>query len=441
MKLLTVEYPQENVCQLTLSATAEELETAAAAAFERFGVNYKVKGVEKGEATRAEIEAERGEHVFWYDAINDIMDADVPAIYNQTVEELNLNVVSEPGYDLVNVSKDEGFTATATFCLMPSFEIGDYKGIAVSATPTFVTEEQIKHYMERKQRMAAELVPHNGPAVKNDTVHITYLGLVDEKPFEGGSATNSPLVLGQNKMIPGFEEAILGRSAGDSFDINVTFPANYRNKALAGKPAVFKTKLIDACAKELPAMNSDFVKKVSAKGSTNMEEYHQEVLAQLQLLRYNNANNQAKTAVLSKLDGIIVGEAPEPMVTAEYTKQLQNLQQMLQQQNASKAQYLTMLKKTEEEFAEETRVRAARGVRVNLALLSIGEKEGLVPTREEMDAKLAERAEKGKKTLEELTANLDYKVFAQELTRKAAVDFVVSHATITITEPASAPSK
>ncbi|MFI3168544.1 MAG: trigger factor [Faecalibacterium sp.] len=439
MKLLTVEYPQENVCQLTLTATGEELETAAAIVYERNGCNFKLKGIEKGEASRAEIEAERGEHVFWYDAINDIMDADVPALFDQTVDELNLEVVSEPGYDLVSVNKEEGFTATATFCLLPKFEIGNYIGIEVSATPTYVTEEQIQHYIERKQRLNAELVPHKGPAVKNDTVHITYLGLVDGKPFQGGSAENSPLVLGQGRMIPGFEEAIIGHCAGDAFDIEVTFPDNYRQKELAGKPAIFKTKLIDACAKELPALNCDFARKLGEVDT--MEEYHEVVLKQLQLLRYNNAKNQAKTKVLSSLDALIVGEPPEPMVTAAYSQELQNLQQMLQQSNMTKARYLQMMKKTDEEFAAETRDKARRGVRINLALLQIAKENNFVPTVEEMDKRLEESAAKGKKTLEELKAATNYKTYAQSIARKAAVDYVIDSAAITITEPEQPPVK
>lgn len=439
MKLVTVEYPQQSVCQLTLSASAQELETAAAAVFERIGGTYKIKGFEKGEATREQIEAERGEHAFWYDAINDIMDAEVPALYEQTVKELGLDVVSDPTYDLVSVNKDEGFTATATFCLMPAFTIGDYKNLSVTATPTTVNDDNIEHYIQRKQRLHAENVPHNGPAVKGNTVHITYLGLVDGKPFQGGQAENSELVLGQNKMIPGFEEAIIGHKAGDAFDIEVTFPAKYRNKELAGKPALFKAKLIDACAKELPALNRDLFMKLGEVET--IEEYRVVVRKQLEMLRYNNAKNQAKTRVLSLLTDIVEGELPEPMVTQAYANELQNFQQQLQQQNFTKVQYLTMMKKTEEEFLAQTRTKAERGIRVNLGLLAIAVRENLVPSKEEVDAHLAERAEKGKKTLAELQAGTDYNIYAQNLARKAAADFVVSHAEITITEPAAPAAK
>ncbi len=439
MKLLNVDYPQENVCQLTFTATGEELEAAAAVVFERVGANYKLKNVEKGEATREQIEAERGEHAFWYDAINDIMDAEVPALYKQAVADEKLNVVCDPTYDLVSVSKEDGFVATATFCLMPTFEIGEYKGIEATATPTGVGEVNIQHYIERKQRLNAELVPHKGPAVKGNTVHITYLGLIDGKPFQGGQAENSELTLGQNKMIPGFEETIIGHKAGDAFDINVTFPKNYRAQELAGKEAIFKAKLIDTCAKELPALNCDFAKKLGDVDT--MEEYREVVRKQLELLRYNNAKNQAKTKVLSALNNLIVGEAPEPMITQTYAQELQQFQQSLQQQNMTQAQYLQMAKKTAEEFTEEMRERARRGVRVNLALLQIGVQEGLVPTVEEMDKRLEEQAAKGKKTFEELKAATDYDAFAQSIARKAAVDLIVDNAVITITEPAASTTK
>ncbi len=439
MKLLTVEYPQQNVCQFTLTASAQELEAGAAAVYEQKRAIFTIKGFEKGAANRAEIEADRGEHIFWYDAINDIMDAEVPALFEANVKELGLDVVSEATYDLISVKKDEGFTATATFCLQPTYEIGDYKGISVSATPSAVTEDQIKHYIERKQRLNAELVPHKGPAVKGNTVHITYLGLLDGKPFQGGSADNAELVLGSAKMIPGFEDGIIGHSAGDAFDLTVTFPANYRQKDLAGKEVIFKTKLIDACVKELPALNCDFAKKLGDVDT--MEEYHEVVRDQLKMLRYNNAKNQAKTKVLSALADMIVGESPEPMVTQSYSQELAQLQQSLQQQNMTKARYLQMLKKTDEEFTAEARVKAERGVRLSLALMQIAKMENLTPSQEELDALIAERAEKAKKTVEEFLSTVDMNLYAKNIARKSAVDFVIDHAEMTITEPAEAPAK
>ena len=123
MKLVSVETPEKSVCKMTFSATAEELETASNAVYERTRATYTIKGFQKGEADRAQIEADRGEHTFWYDAINDLMDQDVPALYEAALKEHGFAPVDDPSYDLVSVKKDEGFVATATVALQPELKL------------------------------------------------------------------------------------------------------------------------------------------------------------------------------------------------------------------------------------------------------------------------------------------------------------------------------
>ncbi len=428
MKLLTVEYPEQDVCQLTLTATAQELEEGAAAIYERTRETYTIKGFEKGQADRAEIEADRGEHVFWYDAINDIMDRDVPAIYASTVEEMKFNVVNEPAYDLVSVKKDEGFTATVTFCLMPELTIGDYKNIVVKCAPVPVEEREVEHFIERKRNLAAKLVPHKGPAVKGNVVHIDYVGFVENKAFQGGTAENQTVQLGTGRMIPGFEEAIIGHEAGDSFDIEVTFPVNYQNKELAGKPAVFKAKLIDACMREIPALNADFAKEVGKVDT--MEEYRAQVREQLEKMKHDNAMNRAKGDIMTELSKLIEGNVAEMMITQSYTQELQQIQQMLQMQRTSMAQFLQQIKKTKEEFTEEVKAKAVDKVRVSLALLDIAKAEGLTLTDDELNEEITKRAERAKKPVEEYVKNIDKELVRQGLSRARAAEFVVEKATI-----------
>ena len=123
MKLVSVETPEKSVCKMTFSATAEELEAASNAVYERTRATYTIKGFQKGEADRAQIEADRGEHTFWYDAINDLMDQDVPALYEAALKEHGFAPVDDPSYDLVSVKKDEGFVATATVALQPELKL------------------------------------------------------------------------------------------------------------------------------------------------------------------------------------------------------------------------------------------------------------------------------------------------------------------------------
>ena len=215
MKLVSVETPEKSVCKMTFSATAEELEAASNAVYERTRANYTIKGFEKGEADRAQIEADRGEHTFWYDAINDLMDKDVPALYDAALAEHGFHPVDEPSYDLVSVKKDEGFVATATVALQPELNLTQTTGFVVECVTPAVTDKEIDAVLERRRNAAAELVPHKGPAVKGNVVHMDFEGLLDGVAFQGGTAQNQSVQLGSGRMIPGFEDGILGHKAGD----------------------------------------------------------------------------------------------------------------------------------------------------------------------------------------------------------------------------------
>ena len=158
---------------------------------------------------RAQIEADRGEHTFWYDAINDLMNKDVPALYDAALAEHGFHPVDEPSYDLVSVKKDEGFVATATTALQPELKLAQTTGFQSECVTPAVTDKEIDAVLERRRAAAAELVPHKGPAVKGNIVHIDYEGLLDGKAFAGGTAQNQTLQLGSGRMIPGFEDAFL----------------------------------------------------------------------------------------------------------------------------------------------------------------------------------------------------------------------------------------
>ena len=151
MKLVSVETPEKSVCKMTFSATAEELETASNAVYERTRASYTIKGFAKGEADRAQIEADRGEHTFWYDAINDLMDRDVPALYEAAMAEHGFKAVDEPSYDLVSVKKDEGFVATATTPLQPELNLTQTTGFHVECVTPAVTDKEIDAVLERRR--------------------------------------------------------------------------------------------------------------------------------------------------------------------------------------------------------------------------------------------------------------------------------------------------
>ena len=403
MKLVSVETPEKSVCKMTFSASAEELEAASNAVYERTRATYTIKGFAKGEADRAQIEADRGEHTFWYDAINDLMDKDVPALYDAAMAEHGFHAVDEPVYDLVSVKKDEGFVATATTALQPELKLTQTTGFKAECVTPEVTDKEIDAVLERRRAVSAELVPHKGPAVKGNIVHIDYEGLLEGKPFNGGTAQNQTLQLGSGRMIPGFEEGILGHKGGEEFDIFVTFPARYHVSDLAGKPVVFKIKLHDVCVRQLPALNSDFAKK---------------------------ALNRAKDAILTQLASAAEGELPSVLVETAYQQEMERFQQQLQMQRLSLDRYLSQVHQTRESFTAAVRAVAEKNTRARMALLQVAQSEGLLPTEEEIDKTLSERAERTKKTLEEIKAATNVEAMRRNEGIRRAADYVIEHSTI-----------
>ena len=428
MKLVSVETPEKSVCKMTFSATAEELETASNAVYERTRATYTIKGFQKGEADRAQIEADRGEHTFWYDAINDLMDQDVPALYEAALKEHGFAPVDDPSYDLVSVKKDEGFVATATVALQPELKLTKTTGFTTECVTPEVTDKEIDTVLERRRNYAAELVPHKGPAVKGNIVHIDYEGLLEGKPFQGGTAQNQTLQLGSGRMIPGFEEGILGHKAGEEFDIFVTFPARYHAKDLAGKPVIFKIKLIDVCVRQIPALNSDFAKKVA--NVDTMDELRAQVKQQLHDGKHASALNRAKDQILTQLADAAEGDLPSTLVESTYQLQMQQIQQQLQMQRLSLDRYLSQIHETRESFTAKVRTSAEKTARVRMALLQIAQQENLVPTEEEIDKQLAERAERTKKTLEEVKAQANVHAMRRNEGIRKAADWVIEHSTI-----------
>lgn len=428
MKLVSVETPEKSVCKMTFSATAEELETASNAVYERTRATYTIKGFQKGEADRAQIEADRGEHTFWYDAINDLMDQDVPALYEAAMAEHGFVAVDEPVYDLVSVKKDEGFVATATIPLQPELTLTQTTGFVVECVTPEITDKEIGAVLERRRNAAAELVPHKGPAVKGNIVHMDYEGSVDGVAFAGGTAQNQSVQLGSGRMIPGFEEGILGHKGGEEFEINVTFPERYHAKDLAGKPAVFKIKLHDVCVRQIPALNSDLAKKIG--GVDTMEEFRAKIKAQLYEGKHGSALNRAKDQVLAKLAEATEGEIPSILVDTAYQKEMENVQQQLQMQRMTLNNYLSQIHQTRESFTAMVREGVAKTTRARMALLQIAQQENLIPTEEDIDKMISERAERTKKSLDEIKANTDVPALRRSEGIRKAADWVIEHSTI-----------
>ena len=226
----------------------------------------------------------------------------------------------------------------------------------------------------------------------------------------------------------GFEDGILGHKAGDEFDIHVTFPERYHAKDLAGKAVVFKIKLHDVCVRQLPSMNSDFAKKVG--GVDTMEEFREKVRKQLYDGRHGGALNRAKDQVLAKLADAAEGELPSVLVESTYQQEMQNVQQQLQMQRMTLNSYLSQIHETRESFTAKLHAGAEKNTRARMALLQIAQQENLVPTDEEIDKMIAERAERTKKTVEEIREKTNIPALKRTEAIRRAADWVIERSTI-----------
>ena len=426
MKLVSVETPEKSVCKMTFSASAEELEAASNAVYERTRATYTIKGFAKGEADRAQIEADRGEHTFWYDAINDLMDRDVPALYEAAMAEHGFKAVDEPSYDLVSVKKDDGFVATATTPLQPELNLTQTTGFHVECVTPAVTDKEIDAVLERRRNAAAELVPHKGPAVKGNVVHMDFEGLLDGVAFQGGTAQNQSVQLGSGRMIPGFEDGILGHKAGDEFDIHVTFPERYHAKDLAGKAVVFKVKVHEVKEKEVPAMDDEFAKDVSEFDT--LKDLKADLKKKITEERQKDADRVFEENLMNQVAENITADIPDVMVENQAHQYLDNFKAQISRQFPYE-EYKKMTGMDDAKLLEEAKEPALRQVKMDLATAAIIKAENIEASDEDVEAEFAKMAEQFGMDVEMVKKYLSKEQVHDQILTQKAVAVVVDSAT------------
>lgn len=263
-----VENLEKNMAKLTIEVTAEDLEKALNAAYQRQKKNISIPGFRKGKVPRAMVEKMYGPAVFYEDAVNSL----IPQEYAKAADESGLDIVSQPEIDVVQIEKGKPFIFTAEVAVKPEVTLGEYKGLEVPKADLEVTDEEIEAELKKEQEKNARTIHvEDRAAQEGDKVTIDFEGFVDGVAFEGGAGKDYPLTLGSKTFIPGFEEQLVGVALEQPVDVNVTFPEDYQAEELKGKEAVFKCVIHKIEAKELPELDDDFAKDVSEFDT--LEEY------------------------------------------------------------------------------------------------------------------------------------------------------------------------
>ena len=379
MSLIKKELTEKSGFVMEFSVSKEAFAKAENEAYKKQVKSINVPGFRKGKAPKAIIEKMYGKGIFFEDAIN----ACIPDAFEEAVKEAGLEVVGMPKFDIVSaedeiVLKAEGF-------VKPEVTIEGYKGIEAEKKVEEVTDEAVEAELTKARERNARTVEITDRAAEmGDIANIDYEGSVDGVPFAGGKGEKHDLKLGSGQFIPGFEEQIVGKKVGESFDVNVTFPTEYHAEELAGKAAVFKTTLNAIKFEELPEADDEFAKDVSEFDT--LDEYKADIKAKMVKRNEDKAQGEFENALAEALMEKLVAEIPEPMFEAETENYVRDYDMRLRQNGLDLNTYFNYTGLTLDALREQMRPQAERQVKVRLALEKIAELEAIVVDDEAVEA-------------------------------------------------------
>ncbi len=423
MSLKQANKVETNRVELEIEVGAAEFEKAVSAAYKKNIGKMNIPGFRKGKAPRAYVEKIFGTGVFYEDAVNAIY----PEALDAAIRESGYEYVEDKiDFDVVSVGA-EGLCFKAVITVKPEVEVTEYKGLKAAKKTVCVKETEVNEEIAKMQDRNSRLVTvEDRAAAEGDTVVFDFDGYVDDKAFEGGKSENYSLVLGSHQFIPGFEDQIVGKSTGEEFDVNVTFPEEYHAAELAGKPAVFKCKLHEIKVKELPELNDDFAKDCSEFDT--LDELKADVKAKIKHQKDHAAEDAFETELLNQLVENLQGEIPEAMYENRVTESVREFDYRLQAQGLNLETYLKYTGMNDEDFRKGFREQAERSVKVRLALEKIAAVENIVPTEEDLEAEFAKYAEQYKMEVEQIKSFIPKEELSKDLAVAKAMDLVKANA-------------
>ena len=419
---------ENNIAKFTMEFTAEEFEAAVVKAYQASKGQFMIDGFRKGKAPRSIIEKHYGEGVFFEDAINTLFGEGYPA----AISELELEVIASPSADFSEIGKGKPLTITISVPVYPVVEVKDYFGVEVEQVEETVSEEDVNRDIESLQKRNSRMVVAERAVEEGDTVVLDYAGFVGENQFEGGTAERQELKIGSGMFIPGFEEQLVGVSAGEEKDVVVTFPEEYHAPDLAGKEAVFKCKVHEVKFEELPELDDEFAKDVSEYDT--LEELKAATAERLQKYIDAQSISRAKDAIIAKVCEANTVEAPAVMVEDEIDNMIQELDQQLRYQGLSVDQYMQFMQKDAKDFRDELRADAEKKVATRLVLMSIVEAEGIEVTEEDLEEELKAMAMSYNMSVEEVKNAIGaegMKFFKKDIQLKKVIDLMYDKAVVT----------
>ena len=424
---LKVENLEHNMAKLTIEVSAEEFEEAIKHAHVKNKNKINIHGFRKGKAPQAMIEKMYGAGIFYEDAANEL----IPKAYDAEIENCDLDLVSQPKIDVVQIEKGKPFIFTAEVAVKPEVTLGAYEGVEVPKTEINVTDEEVDAEVDKEREKNSRTIAVEDRGVENgDMIKLDFDGSVDGVAFDGGKAENYDLTVGSGSFIPGFEEQLVGVKAGEEKEVKVTFPEDYHAKDLAGKEAVFKCKVNEIKVKELPEANDEFAQDVSEFDT--LAEYKEDLKKKLTERKEAAAKNAKEAAAVEAAVANAEMDIPDAMVDGQVRQMANDFARRIQSQGLTVDQYFQFTGMTAEKLMDQMKPEALKRIKNSLVLEAIAAKENFEIAEEKIAEELKKMSEAYKMEVDKIKEALGESGLDQmkaELKIQAAVDFIRDKAT------------
>ncbi len=421
MILKSSENTAVNQTTLTINVEKAEFEAAIEKSYRKNAGKFRIQGFRPGKAPRKIIERMYGPAAFYEDAVNMAF----PDAYKAAVEEAGITPVDQAEVELVDISED-GFTFTAKVTTKPEAKVGEYKGLSAEYELLPVTEEDIERELKVRQNRQTQVETVERAAENGDTVVLDFEGFVDGVAFEGGKGEKHELKLGSGQFIPGFEDQLVGVSAGEAKDVVVTFPENYGAADLAGKEATFKCLVHEVKESVVPELDDEFAKDVSEFDT--LDELKNDIKGKLEKAKENNANAEFENRLIDALIDITEVEVPQCMVEQQIDRLVEDFDYRFRAQGATIDTYLKMTGSSMEEFRANFADRAMRQVKTTLALEAVVKAENIEVTEEEIEAEYTKITASAGVDAEQVRAYMPAEAVKEDIAKEKAINVIKENA-------------
>lgn len=412
---------------ITFTIGQDKIKPALDQAFNKIKKDLNVPGFRKGHLPRPIFNQKFGEEVLYEDALNIVL----PAAYEAAVAELDLAVVAQPKIDVVSMEKGKDWEISAEVVTKPEVKLGEYKDLAVEVEASKeVTDEEVDAKIERERQNLAELVVKEDAAVEGDTVVIDFVGSVDGVEFDGGKGENFSLELGSGQFIPGFEDQLVGTKAGETKNVEVTFPEDYQAEELAGKAATFLTTVHEVKSKEVPALDDELAKDIDEEVETLDElkaKYRKELEAAKEIAFDDAVEGAAIELAVANAE---IVELPEEMVHDEVHRAMNEFMGNMQRQGISPEMYFQLTGTTQEDLHKQYESEADKRVKTNLVIEAIAKAEGFEATDEEIEKEINDLATEYNMPVEQVRTLLSADMLKHDIAMKKAVEVITETAKV-----------